>query len=417
MAPSNPKVISLFTGAGGLDYGLEAAGFDVSVGVEMDRDCCRTLRASRPSWRLIEEPIERVTTRRILQTTGLRQGKVDLVVGGPPCQPFSKAGYWANGSSRRLADPRAGTLSELLRVVGEALPRAFLIENVKGIRFSGMDEGVRLIEHQVKSINRRRGTRYALAVGVLNAADFGVPQVRERVFIVGSRDGRTFAFPKRTHGTSEDGASLEPYRTCWDALADVELAGGEAEALRPRGKWAALLSSIPEGQNYLHHTSRGGGAPLFGWRTRYWTFLLKLAKDRPAWTIQAQPGPATGPFHWDNRRLSARELCRLQTFPDDVTIVGDRSSIQRQLGNAVPSLLAEVLGREIRTQLLGLPPRRRGPRLLPPDNGFPPPPTRKSVVPRKYSNLTADHAPHPGTGQGPGARRRHVDTARAAGGR
>src|SRR5262249_20870024 len=139
-----------------------------------------------------------------------------------------------------------------------------------------------------------------------------------------------------------------------------------SDDLEVRGKWAELLPSIPEGQNYLWHTSRGEGLPLFGWRRRYWNFLLKLAKDRPSWTIQAQPGPAVGPFHWKNRRLSTRELCRLQTFPDNVSIIGDRGSIQRQVGNAVPSLLAEVLARAIRYQLLRLRPLRGALRLLPP---------------------------------------------------
>ena len=81
------------------------------------------------------------------------------------------------------------------------------------------------------------------------------------------------------------------------------------------GKWADLLPTIPEGQNYLWHTNRGGGSQLFGWRTRYWSFLLKLAKNLPSWTIQAHPGSSIGPFHWRNRKLSVPEMCRLQTFP------------------------------------------------------------------------------------------------------
>src|SRR5262249_18489369 len=120
------------------------------------------------------------------------------------------------------------------------------------------------------------------------------------------------------------------------------------------------LPSIPEGENYLWHTARGGGMPLFGWRTRYWSFLLKLAKDRPAWTIQAQPGPATGPFHWTNRRLSSQELCRLQTFPDGLQFDCGRNDVQRMLGNAVPSLVAEVIAREIRGQLLEQPMKKKG---------------------------------------------------------
>ena len=119
------------------------------------------------------------------------------------------------------------------------------------------------------------------------------------------------------------------------------------------GKWGALLPSIPEGQNYLWHTNRGGGLRLFGWRTRYWSFLLKLAKNQPSWTIQAQPGSAIGPFHWHSRKITSLEMYRLQTFPDGLTFACGRTDVQKMLGNAVPSLIAEVLAREIRCQLLG----------------------------------------------------------------
>src|SRR6185369_15502643 len=104
-----------------------------------------------------------------------------------------------------------------------------------------------------------------------------------------------------------------------------------------------LLPSIPEGENYLHHTPRKGGLPLFGWRTRYWSFLLKLAKNQPSWTIQAQPGSAIGPFHWQNRRLAWQEMAALQTFPREFEIASSTVEIQRQIGNAVPSLMAEIL--------------------------------------------------------------------------
>jgi len=167
-----------------------------------------------------------------------------------------------------------------------------------------------------------------------------------------------------------------------------------------RGAWAELLPSIPEGSNYLWHTDRGGGVPLFGWRRRYWSFLLKLGKNQPSWTIQAQPGPAIGPFHWANRRLSARELCRLQTFPDDVTITGNRTSVQKQIGNAVPSLMAEVVAREIRVQLLGLRPIRGAPKLLPPDRSPAPPPEPVARVPTKFRSMIGEHSAHPGTGKG-----------------
>jgi len=388
-----------------MDYGFEAAGFDTRVAVEIDHDCCETIRRNR-RWAVIERSIFQVPTDEILKAGGLIKDKVDLLVGGPPCQPFSKSGYWSRGDSLRLKDSRADTLSAYMRVVEEALPRAFVLENVEGLAFAGKDEGFRLILSKIEAINRRTGSRYHPVFKVVNAAEYGVPQQRSRFIIVAARDGRDFIFPAVTHGAPDSPAvasrALEPYRTTWDAIADVK--PEPDEDLRARGKWADLLPSIPEGKNYLWHTSRGGGLPLFGWRRRYWTFLLKLAKRQPSWTIQAQPGPSVGPFHWENRRLSARELCRLQTFPDDVHIYGGRGSIQRQAGNAVPSLMTEVLGRAVMEQLLGYSPTRGSLKLLPPRRSRIPPPVRVSPVASAYRPLQGVHEAHPGTGRGRGAR-------------
>lgn len=412
-SPAPARVISLFSGAGGLDYGLEAAGFQTAVALEMDRDCCATLRASRPTWEVIERDLLDVPTEEILEVGRLRRGEVDLLVGGPPCQPFSKAGYWSKGDTLRLSDPRANTLSAYMRVVEEALPRAFLLENVGGLAFEGKDEGLRLLLERIAQINKKTASRYTPHIKVLNAADYGVPQLRERVILVASREGTEFRFPEARFAadTTEETpllrgslSKLPPHRTAWDALGDEP--HPEDEELEPKGKWAELLPSIPEGLNYLHHTERGEGERLFGWRTRYWSFLLKLAKAKPSWTIQAQPGPAIGPFHWKSRRLSVRELCRLQTFPEDVEIIGGRTSAQKQLGNAVPSLLAEVLGREIRVQLLGGKPVRGELRLLPADRGPPPPAEPAAPVPRAFLKLVGEHAAHPGTGKGNAARAR-----------
>ncbi len=408
---SSPRVISLFSGAGGIDYGLEAAGFETAVTLEIDKDCCESLRASRPHWHVIERSIFDVSTEEILAVSNLKRRDVDLLVGGPPCQPFSKAGYWSRGDSLRLDDPRAHTLSAYIRVVEEALPRVFLLENVEGLAFAGKDEGLRLLLDQIDRINKRTKSNYQPVVQVLNAADYGVPQIRERVFVIAARDGTRFAFPEPRFRPSDGERVSDPllrshlptYRTAWDALDGV--APAPDEDLQVRGKWGELLPSIPEGNNYLHHTDRGDGLPLFGWRRRYWSFLLKLAKNRPSWTIQAQPGPAIGPFHWKSRRLGVRELCRLQTFPDDVKISGSRTSQQRQLGNAVPSLVAEVLGREIARQLLGIDSKSEL-RLLPPDRSPAPPPEPLAPVPEKFRRLIGAHEPHPGTGKGYGARAR-----------
>lgn len=388
-----------------MDYGFEAAGFQTAVALEMDRACCETLRANR-RWPVIENDIFNVPTKAILSRAELKRGEADLLIGGPPCQPFSKSGYWVRGDSRRLRDPRANTLGAYMRVVEEAQPKAFVLENVTGLAYAGKDEGLKHLLEQIAAINRRANTKYRPFYRVLKAAEFGVPQLRERFFLVAARDGSAFQFPapRFTDFTAVvDGELFEPplphFRTAWDAIGDLP-AFPEGEDLAIKGRWADLLPSIPEGSNYLWHTDRGGGMPLFGWRRRFWNFLLKLAKNRPAWTIQAQPGPSVGPFHWNNRRLSVRELCRIQTFPDDVIITGNRTAAQRQIGNAVPSLLAEVIGREVRMQLLGRREPRNGLKLLPPDRSPTPLPEAVRKVPDRFHMLAGTQTAHPGTGLG-----------------
>lgn len=391
------SVLSLFTGVGGLDYGFEAAGFETRVALEWDHQCCESLRASR-HWPVIEADLLATPTEEILEKGGLKEGSVDVLIGGPPCQPFSKSGWWKSGDSLRLDDPRASTLSGYLRVLEEVRPHSFLLENVEGLAFGGKDEGLKLLLAAITRINRTAGTNYRPVVMTLNAADFGVPQTRNRVFIIGARDGKVFVPPTATH-RDPDGAALfgEPWMTAWDAIGEM---GEPADAsVRLTGKWADLLPSIPEGMNYLWHTDRMGGVPLFGWRRRYWNFLLKLAKNRPAWTIQAQPGPSTGPFHWANRRLSSDELSRLQTFPLDLRITGNRTEVQRQIGNAVPSLLAEVLAREIRRQFFDSP-VTAAPALSIKRRPHCPGPEPVAPVPAKFLVLAGSHVAHPGTGKG-----------------
>lgn len=405
MQPSKPTVISVFSGAGGIDYGLEAAGFETRVCVDFDHDACETIRHNR-LWPVIESDVFDLPTPRLLSEAALRSGEADILAGGPPCQPFSKSGYWSSGDSLRLDDPRAATLAAFMRIWEETLPKVVIFENVRGFAYAGKSEALEFIRNGIERINSQAKTSYRAATAIVQAADYGVPQSRERFVLVASRDGISFEFPTPTHA-AVSGASerlpLEPitrrYMTAWDAIGDLP-GPARNEDLRVRGKWSSLLPSVPEGQNYLYHTDRRGGLPLFGWRRRFWSFLLKLAKDRPSWTIQAQPGPAVGPFHWYNRRLSARELSRLQTLPDDVEIKGGRGSLQRQIGNAVPSLLMEVLGRAIREQLLEGDAPRRDLILLPSDRSPVPPPEPVDPVPAMYRGLIGHDTPHPGTGRG-----------------
>lgn len=387
-----------------MDYGFEAAGFDTTVALEMDSDCCRSMRQNRP-WSVMETDVFAVNARQILATAGLRPRQAALLIGGPPCQPFSKSSYWAKGDSARLNDPRANTLKAYLEVLEATQPAAFVLENVSGLAFNGKEEGLNFLLSYIEGINLRTRCNYRPAWQILKAVEHGVPQLRERLFLVASRDGAPFQFPEPAFSVAEgknkefsEAGLLQPNRTCWDAFGDIQ-GDEENDDLAMRGKWASLLPTIPEGQNYLWHTDRSGGEPLFGWRRRYWNFLLKLAKNRPSWTIQAQPGPSTGPFHWQNRRLSRRELCRIQTFPDNVRIAGSYLDAHRQIGNAVPSLLAEVVGREISRQYFGKRIRNL-PSLLPPAHSNCPTPEAILAVPKKFLNLRHGESAHPGTGKG-----------------
>ncbi len=389
------SVISLYTGAGGLDYGVEAAGFDTKVAIEMDKWCCKTLRHNRPDWTVIESKIEDVSSPDILKAVGAKRGEIDLLIGGPPCQPFSKSGYWVSGDANRMKDPRAATLGQYMRVLEDTLPKAFILENVFGLAYKGKDEGLVFLQETLESINKKNKTKYSFHWKVLNAAHYGIAQIRERVFIVGSREGQEFNFPEpRFYDPLDDDDQptlmnlMEPMRTAWDALHDLHDPAEKAVPSRVGGRWGKLLPAIPEGNNYLYHSERGNGEPLFKWRSRYWSFLLKLSKDRPSWTIQAQPGSAIGPFHWNNRRLSMREMARLQTFPDNVEILGGVSEVQKQIGNAVPSALAELLGLEIRKQFFGDRINSKNLTLAPKKADTPAIPVKVYPVPKEYKEMT-----------------------------
>lgn len=399
------NVVSLFTGAGGLDYGFEKAGFTTKIALEHDSYCVETLRANT-NWLVPDDGnVLRWNGGRICKEAGLKKGDVNVLVGGPPCQPYSKAGYWHTGDSLRLRDHRSSTLDGFLSIATDLTPDVVVIENVPGIAFSGKDEALNRIIRSFRRINRARGTRYCVSYRVLDAADFGVPQHRRRLFLVALRNGAEFVFPEASHGEG-----LKPLVTCWDAFGG--LPPEDAANLEVTGKWRDLLASIPEGSNYSWHTEHGGGIPIFGWRTRYWSFLLKLARNLPSWTIAASPGSSTGPFHWENRKLSVGELKRLQTFPDGVNFECSYRHAQRMLGNAVPSLMAEVLARAIskqvfKTRIDGTPLLAVAKRRVPTNVlGVEPAPVRFQALRGK-----APPPAHAGEGRGPNALKRRSSGA------
>lgn len=400
------NVLSLFTGAGGLDLGLEAAGFDIIGCVEKDADARKTLQYNRPKWPLARKrDIHDYPPEDLLSEFRIGERELTIISAGPPCQPFSKSGWWANGSSRRMEDSRADTLRALLNITEAALPEILIIENVAGLIYAGKDEAVAEVQQSLERINGRRGTRYSLSTLRIRSDQYGVPQKRYRVFLLACREGALVAAPRPTHASSS--VTGERELTAWDAIGHLDGSyDPETDSVRLRGQWGELVPSIPEGQNYLWHTTRGGGQPLFGWRTRYWTFLLKLAKQQPAWTIQAHTGPATGPFHWKNRRLAVEELCRLQTFPNQYRIEGPDPSARRQVGNAVPAAIGELIGLALKSQVLGVDADLRL-SLLPARRDDCPEPEPTAPVPTKYLYLAKlEHRAHPGTGLGPSALKR-----------
>lgn len=398
------KFISLFTGAGGLDIGLENAGFSNSLCVEHDARCRETLKINKPSWKIANPgDIHHLTSNSILDQAGINTNEVDLIAGGPPCQPFSKAAYWHQGQTKRLLDSRADTLNKFMELAAGLLPKVILLENVTAIGFKNKSEGLDKIKESLLEINHTKGTCYKPAILGLNAVDYGVPQSRERLFVIAERNGKLFQSPEATHGQD---CGLAPYLRAWDALGDLDTNEHQPH-LEVSGKWAALLPTIPEGQNYLWHTDKGKGEPLFGWRTRYWTFLLKLSKKKPSWTIPASISPSNGPFHWRNRRLSVRELARLQSFPDYWEFCGSYREVHSQIGNAVPPLLAEVIGKEILKQYFDQEVSTESDLLLIRENSVPRA-YKTTKVPDCFSQLCGKHHPHPGKGKGPGASKRVV---------
>lgn len=344
-----PVAISLFSGAGGLDLGVEAAGYQVAVAVEHDTDAALTMEKNfhHLASPVIRKDILETPTREILQRAGLRTGqRPDLLVGGPPCTPFSKSGFWLEWKRAGL-DPSASLLQAYTRVLAEAKPRAFILENVYALTYNNKASRP-AYERLLREID---AAGYDYHSEVLNAADYGVPQVRPRLFIVGVPKGCQLPeLPDPSHtGMWErrmSGAGTTPHITAGQALTNLQCEPEPGETLG--GQYAGLLPDVPPGDNYLYYTEeRGHPEPLFKWRSRYWSFLLKLDPKRPSPTIQAQPGPNVGPFHWENRRLRVGEIKRLFTFPDEFELVGTRASIQAQLGNAVPPLLAQQVAAQV----------------------------------------------------------------------
>lgn len=360
--------IDLFAGAGGLSIGATSAGCDVRLHVDFDAASCETLRLNKRHHRgdVIEGDVTDLTGQELRERAGVGSGEPLLVVGGPPCQPFSKAAFWSEDGDdaayrraraagadapaparhRHRADERRFLVQDYMRIVAESGADGFVFENVASLlapRNRPMFNSV---------LKSAKAAGFITTVVRANAIDFGVAQKRQRVFVLGARSGAPLA-PTPTH-SAEEGAGLRPIVTAGEVLAPFRGSEYFEQGEVVEGRWAEHLRTVPPGWNYKAHTAWAGHPnPTFVTETRFWNFLLKLSPDLPSWTIPANPGPWTGPFHWDSRRLRTPELAALQGFPNGYRFSGSRRERVRQIGNAAPPPLAAPMIRAAVDAIVG----------------------------------------------------------------
>ncbi len=324
--------ISLFSGAGGLDIGFREVGFNCLMASDIMKEAAETYRANSPETPFVRTDIRQLQTSEIRKIVGDR--KVDLIVGGPPCQGFSNMG------NKNSGDPRNLLFESYVRIVNEIRPTCFLFENVKGLytMFEGRYFG--------KVVSAFTNIGYDLFFSLLNTADYGVPQKRERVIIVGTIRETEFRFPEH----SADGVGDIPsYGNVWEAIGDladkheeipnhIALAHGEIVRARYR--------LIPEGGKLPPPSM----LPPELRRRNFGNTYQRLARNSVASTMV--PGNNAFPIHPTlDRSLTPREAARIQSFPDSYVFCGDRRSQCIQVGNAVPPLLAAKLADSIARHL------------------------------------------------------------------
>lgn len=334
------KLISLFSGGGGLDLGLEAAGFETVFASDIDYHSCITLQNWKnqakskklpflKSATICQADVKELASKEIMKLAGVKKGEVDLLAGGPPCQAFS-----VFGKRKGVEDPRGLLAYEYLRLLNEIQPKAFLFENVYGLLTIDGGEIFKTLceklEHPGEALH------YTLSIFRLNAADFGVPQFRDRVFIIGSREGKKILnIPKICIQTNKNDDALFSYRTVNDALRSIPPLGEVLENHTSRKHSERII----ERYKNLKHGERDS-------KTR----INKLDPKRPSYTIivGSDKGGGKGHVHpFEPREVSPRESARMQTFPDWWAFSGTSRHPIRQVGNAVPPILAAVIGREV----------------------------------------------------------------------
>lgn len=358
------KALSFFSGAMGLDQGLEKAGIHLLLACEFDKTCRRTIIANRPDIALLGD-IWKYDSAQIRLAAGLGQDdEIDVMVGGPPCQAFSTA-----GARRSFHDERGNAFLRYVDLILEMRPRFAVIENVRGLLSAPMahtPHSARVGDWKPEPEERPGGALmhvlgllraggYGVSFNLYNAANFGVPQSRERVIMLCSRDGEKLPHLVPTH--SQDGSfGLPKWRTLREALEGVDPKAGDHEEFpEDRLRFYRMLGS---GQYWkhlpkdLHREALGGSLDAGGGKTG---FLRRLDWDKPSCTLVTSPTmPATDICHpVEDRPLSVQEYARIQQFPDDWIVCGSLTDRYKQIGNAVPVGLGEAVGRAILAHMAG----------------------------------------------------------------
>ncbi len=328
------NIVSLFTGAMGLDLGLEAAGFQAEVCADTDRFCRETIAANKPESRILDD-VAKVTI-----DTAPRNPCI--VAGGPPCQSWSTA-----GRRKGFDDPRGEQVLEFGRVVADLRPRFFVMENVRGLTsmLTGDNRlAINVIEEEFESIG------YKVVRGVLNAVDYGTPQFRDRLIMIGSRDGEDIFLPLPTHFQKHQEESMR-WVTLGKALQGIAIdSPGDFQEFSPRRK--SWLEKIPPGGNWKslseqdQRKAMGEAYNSGGGKTG---FFRRLSYDEPSPTLVTSPTQkSTILCHPEKTRpLSTLEYARIQDFPRGWSIRGNTTEVYRQIGNAVPVRLGRAIGQAL----------------------------------------------------------------------
>jgi len=336
------NIVALFSGAGGLDIGFCDAGFSLIESVELEEKFAQTMQHNQSNGTYFLDG--KIKCQDIRQYEPNIKSRIDFIIGGPPCQSFSAAGRRAAGVAG-TKDDRGSLFEEYVRVLKKLKPKGFLFENVYGLLGAEKGESIKKIVKAFKEIG------YNISYRILDAADYGVPQHRERVIIVGSRD-KVFKFPKPTHGP--DSFEEIPHYSAREAIHNVPKPEND-KLPSVNGRFGHLLKEVPPGLNYSFFTDKMGHPnPIFAWRSKFSDFLYKADPLKPVRTLKASGGQYTGPFHWDNRHFTIDELKRLQTFPDNYKILGNRAIASKQIGNSVPPQFARMLALSVLDQFFNI---------------------------------------------------------------